>query len=201
MVIDLHCFASGSQVARVVIYFVTTMDMKRCKSSPPSIFDCIPLETLVRIFRFCKSTRAFFLVNKTWNWCAEIAFDPSVNDNFAILYASASGYIESVKKLLKDKRVDPAARRNAAIQRASSNGHLEMVKELIADKRVNPSDGFLSAFQWACQDGRLEVVKFLLQDKRVDPSADCNFAIRLAKKYNNTEVVTELLKDPRVGIF
>jgi hypothetical protein len=42
--------------------------------------------------------------------------DPSVKKNYAIKYASKTGYKEVVEMLLKDNRVDPAANDNYALR-------------------------------------------------------------------------------------
>jgi hypothetical protein len=57
--------------------------------------------------------------------------DPSVNENYAIRYASDNGYKEIVEVLLQDRRVDPAAQNNCAIRWSSCHGHLEIVALLL----------------------------------------------------------------------
>ncbi len=104
------------------------MEMRSVKCYKSSVFDRIPVEILIHIFRFCKSHTSFFCVNKTWNWCAERVFDPSVNNNEAICYASLQGSIESVKKLLKDKRVDSAVNNERPIQWAIGSGEGTLCK-------------------------------------------------------------------------
>ena len=62
--------------------------------------------------------------------------DPSVNNNYAIRWASRKGHPEVVRALLLDGRVDPSAYNNYAIQWASRNGHAEVVRLLFSDERV-----------------------------------------------------------------
>ena len=67
------------------------------------------------------------------------SFDPSFDDNFAILYASEKGNVKVVKTLLANPRVDPSADNNVAIRFASFYGHSQVVKILLADPKVNSS--------------------------------------------------------------
>jgi len=96
--------------------------------------------------------------------------DPSADDNYAIRYASYTGYLGVVKVLLRDSRVDPSANDNYAIQYASEYGYTEVVKVLLQDSRVDPSADDNYAIQYASANGHLEIVKLLLQDKRVKNS-------------------------------
>ena len=43
-------------------------------------------------------------------------FDPSIDNNEAIKWASWKGYLEIVKLLLENKKVDPSANDNSAIK-------------------------------------------------------------------------------------
>lgn len=54
-------------------------------------------------------------------------YDPSVGDNRPIVIASKKGYLNIVKRLLRDPRVDPAGDDNMAIIEASRKGHLDIV--------------------------------------------------------------------------
>ena len=114
-------------------------------------------------------------------------FNPSLDDNYAIKWASEYGHIEIVKLLLADKRVDPSDNNNLAIRWASYKGHLEVVKLLLADKRVDPSAENNYAIRWASNNDLLEVVKLLLTDKRVYNKAielNQKNILDLYKKYN-----------------
>lgn len=96
-------------------------------------------------------------------------YDPSVNNNLAIIDASKNGHLPVVNRLLQDQRVDPSARNNYAIRYASLKGYLPIVDRLLQDERVNPSDANNRAIINAIVRGHLSVVDRLLQDKRVDP--------------------------------
>ena len=124
-------------------------------------------------------------------------FDPSFDDNWAILIASASGHVEVVKVLLADGRCDPSADNNFAIGWASFHGHIDVVKLLLADQRSDPSADDYFAIRWASSQGHVEVVKVLLADGRSDPSADDYFALIQASLNGHVEVVKILLADGR----
>ena len=128
----------------------------------------------------------------------ELGFDPSINDDYAIRWASDKGHVGMVKLLLRDERVDPSADDNSSIELASKNGHTEVVRLLLEDTGVDPSADNNVAILIASQNGHTEVVKLLLQDKRVDPSADNNVAIRRASQNGHADVVKLLLQDKRV---
>ena len=138
----------------------------------------------------------------------EKGFDPSVNDNFAIRFASQNGHTKVVKVLLDDPRVDPSADNNWAIRFASENGHIEVVKLLLersifnigfrSAAMVDPSAKNNYAIRWASSNGHCEVVKLLLNNPKVNPSVDDNCAIRFASQFGHTKVVKVLLDDPRV---
>ena len=93
--------------------------------------------------------------------------DPSMNDNFAIRYASHNGHLSIVEKLLKDERVDPSADNNFAIQYASHNGHLSIVERLLKDERVDPSADNNLTVRLALVNCHLQVIDRLLKDERV----------------------------------
>jgi len=127
-----------------------------------------------------------------------VGVDPSVENNYVIIYASQFGHTEIVRVLLQDKRVDPSAGNNCVITWASGNGCTEIVRRLLEDKRVDPSAGNNEAIRTASLWGRTEIVRMLLEDERVDPSAKNNEAIRSASFYAHTETVRLLIQDERV---
>ena len=95
-------------------------------------------------------------------------FDPSDQNNQAIIKAAQMGNLEIVKILLQDSRVDPSDQNNEAIVRAAENGNLETVKLLLLDPRVDPSDQNNEAINSASRKGYVEIVKLLIEDPRVD---------------------------------
>lgn len=103
--------------------------------------DAIPTEVIHHIFSFVpfESWRDVRCVCKKWNDIASIVFDPSINNNTAIINASKRGCIEAVDYLLKHPNVQPNARGDLAIRNASMMGHTNVVKRLLQDPRVDPS--------------------------------------------------------------
>jgi len=105
--------------------------------------------------------------NITFNFLFLSPFISKKNKQNYFKEAILQNHTNTIKILLKDKRVNPADDDNYAIKRASYNGHLEIVKLLLKDKRVNPADDNNYAIIWASENGHLEIVK-LLKDKRVN---------------------------------
>jgi Ankyrin repeats (3 copies) len=68
--------------------------------------------------------------------CGSKAVDPSVDDQYAIKWASRLGYIEIVGLLLKDSRVDPSAEDQYAIKWAYKREHKKIMEMLLQDSRV-----------------------------------------------------------------
>lgn len=144
---------------------------------------------------------AVLLTCKRFHKIAKEVFDPSRNNDAAIIYSSKNGQLESVKYLLKDPRVNPTAKRNCSIIYASAHGYLEIVKELLKDPRVQPQEDILEldALDYACKNGYLEIVKVLLKDPRVDPTVGGSYCLSEACQWDQLEIVKELLKDGRVN--
>ena len=97
------------------------------------MLDKIPFDLIVLIFSFLKDSSDWMSVKLTCKKFLQAsikAFDPSINHNYAIQWASRRGHLKVVQELLKDNRVDPSANDNYAIRNASENGHLEVVKAL-----------------------------------------------------------------------
>jgi hypothetical protein len=65
--------------------------------------------------------------------------DPSINDNQAIINASASD-LQTVEFLLNDKRVDPSAQNNAALHKARRYGKRDIEDRLLKDARVRSQE-------------------------------------------------------------
>jgi hypothetical protein len=81
------------------------------------------------------------LVCKRFRTVAKKAFDPSVNGNYAVQWASSNGIVALVEELMKDERVDPSAKMSKALQLACKGNHKDAAKALLRDARVDPSCG------------------------------------------------------------
>lgn len=101
----------------------------------------------------------WFLFFDDWN--------PSLNNNVLIQWASKNGNESLVSLLLKDDRIDPSVFDNYPIRMASQNGHLSVVKKLLKDNRVNPADLNNIALRAAATRGHYEIVKLLLENNNV----------------------------------
>ena len=104
-----------------------------------SLVDQLPNDIFQVIFSFVdkrKDNLSIMLVCKKWNKFAYKYLDFSINDQYAIRWASENGYLQIVTSLLKDSRVDPSAEGQYAIKWASQNGHHEVVETLLKDSRV-----------------------------------------------------------------
>lgn len=104
-------------------------------------------------------------------------FNPSIDNNKAIIIASEFDRDDLVKILLEHPLVDPGAQRNEAIFRAAADGHVNIVRILMNDLRVDPSDWKNRVLNYAISGRRspnhnkpvyVEIVKLLLNDHRVD---------------------------------
>jgi hypothetical protein len=94
-------------------------------------------------------------------------WDPSVENNILIRWASENGNEKLVSLLLKDDRVNPSVFDNYPIRIAAENGHLSIVKKLLKDNRVNPGDSNNIALRKAATKGYYDIVEVLLENNNV----------------------------------
>lgn len=148
-------------------------------------------------------------------------FDPSDDDNIAILVAAQGRQIEIVKLFMEYSSVDTSE----ALVEAAEYGNAPIVELLMNDRtrtidlqpalleaidhgranvvqllltRADPSESFNAALQRAAVRGRADVMAVLLNDPRVDPSVLDNIAINRAAMRGHLEIVKMLLNDDRV---
>ena len=108
--------------------------------------DNIPNEIVVYIFTFIPSKSWFdvMLVCKRFLYIGKSiyinfllkplgrnAFDPSINQNRAIVLATENGRTNIIRWLLQDSRVDPTVNHNAPLRIAAERGHLDTLRELL----------------------------------------------------------------------
>lgn len=120
-------------------------------------------------------------------------FNPSIDNNKAIIIAAEFDRDDLVKILLNHPLVDPGDQRNEAIFRAATDGNINIVKILMNDPRVDPSDWNNRVLRYAIS-GRstsnykkpvyVEIVKLLLNDHRVD-----------WRKYKNTRMLLNIYNE------
>lgn len=68
----------------------------------------------------------------------DASFDPSIDDNCLIRYASEHNLEDQAKELLNHPKVNPSARNDEALEKACINGHHRIVHWLLYDVRVDP---------------------------------------------------------------
>ncbi|KAJ3012973.1 UNVERIFIED_CONTAM: hypothetical protein HDU68_000930 [Siphonaria sp. JEL0065] len=139
----------------------------------------------------CETNEELFC-EAVWLGCAKFleaslnSFDPAINNNYGIRYASLQGHVDVVKLLLSTKKVDPSADGQYALKRACVRGYEEIVQLLLKDDRVDPSVDDNYAFRAAAAHGHAGIVLALLKHPKVKPSAeDIKYALEWAvdKKY------------------
>ena len=111
-------------------------------------------------------------------------FDPSVDNNDCITFASHIGNEEAVRLLLNDPRVDPSIRNNEPIRLACRLGCSWMYEIYTIDESIKK-----------CY---LEIIKLLLKDPRVDPSDKNNECIYISSKFEIMEIMKLFLQDHRI---
>jgi ankyrin repeat protein len=118
--------------------------------------------------------------------------DVTINDNFAIRWASYNGQ-DTIVQLLIDVGADCTTCNNEAIRWASKNGHLKVVDILIANGADVTAD-CNEAIRKASMNGHLEIVRSLI--KAGAGVEDLNkFAINITgAKINNYTTINNLLK-------
>jgi hypothetical protein len=136
----------------------------------------------------------------TINILMEIGFDPSVNNNTAIVEAVYFKAIESIILLLNDSRVDPSIKDNFIIETvAKGNYNPLLMKLLLENPKIDPTINHNRAIFLAVKHGSVEVVKLLLEDPRVDPTIDNNYLIKYAVNVGEIDKVKLLLTYPKVN--
>ena len=125
-------------------------------------------------------------------------FDPSYDDNHALVEAARVGHTEIFNLLMNDVRlVDPAGRgrRNRALVTAAQFGHIEIVDILLRDPRINPSELALDfALSEAVRYEHADVAARLLKHPRVTVTDE---AIEIAVRNNDLDMVQLFSKDVR----
>lgn len=62
--------------------------------------------------------------------------NPSLDDNFALKFASNFGHLDVLNRLLEDPRLDLSAIDHITIKWASQNNHIDVVQRLLEEERV-----------------------------------------------------------------
>ncbi len=141
----------------------------------------------------------------------DATFDPSFQNNEAIVWACKIGNIEIVRMLLEDVRVDPSTNSDFCFS-LQWRRYLDKNTMLMSPPFVNcimdithtpfprfPREDYdNSAIIMASVMGHIDIVNLLFQDKRVNPCAQNNSALLYSCFVGSFEVVKKLLQDSRV---
>lgn len=137
------------------------------------------------------------LVSKTFLASCERIQDPSLQNNEAIIRASAKGQVASVQKLLLDKRVDPKARYCEAMVQAVEGKHEAVVRALLADGRISPNDIYCEQTLTviAFRVGHIPILEAFIDDPRLVFTTNPHLVV-WAVTQGWSSVVGRLLRHP-----
>ena len=124
--------------------------------------------------------------------------NPKYKENSALIKASKSGSLATVKLLLSVLDEIPPK----VFYWPCVDGRNDIMELLLNDRRADP--GFYntqSCIKLASKFGNSEAVRLLLLDSRVDPSVDYNCVLRDTAIRGHSEVMKLLLLHPRVLIL
>lgn len=124
--------------------------------------------------------------------------DPSMKHNDALIFATAGGHLEVVKRLLQDRRVadnNNGEYSNRPLDNAIFHGYVEMTRYLLKHARLNSDSSILLNAVYRPDS---QILDILLQDGRFDPSAKNNRALEIAVRFGSPAAVKSLLLDKRV---
>lgn len=106
----------------------------------------------------------------------------------ALIYASETGNLNQVVKLLTSKGVDPTFDDHSSFKLACQNHHLQICALLLKDGRVDPFAEKGYAFKFAAQNGSMDIIKMFMESSKVPGDLILSGA-RLARKGNHAEII------------
>jgi len=135
---------------------------------------------------------------------AVVLADPSIDQDMALIEASARGHVGVVRVLLHHARVNVAAHRHRAIARAMAKGHLGVVQLLLDDPRADRYALDRWEVALAARKGHANVLRHVLERPGLvnDTNRDWVFptALHEACWSNRTDVVRLFASDPRFDV-
>jgi ankyrin repeat protein len=125
--------------------------------------------------------------------------DPCADDNLAIRWASETGKLNVVRRLLADRRVDTSECHQSVLECAAIHGQLDIVRLVLQNDRVlHAPDSGETAWKYSCFVGDTDTVEQLLALPDIDPVANNQVVFSVAAQHNRVGVLKCLLQDGRV---
>jgi ankyrin repeat protein len=128
----------------------------------------------------------------------EADYNPSLDNNKAIVLASKYGQINTVIALLKDSRVDPSVNNGEVLINAIKARNTQLLKILLENPRIDPSIDNNKAIVTASEIGYQSAIELLLKDKRINPFVIGNNLIAVASENGHTAAVEILIRDAKL---
>ena len=125
-------------------------------------------------------------------------------DEFSAMFGFAAefGYLNIVRKIMKNDKCDPAFEDNYTIRLAAQEGHLDVVKYLMGFNSkygIDPAAQHNFAIRCAARGGHLDVVKYLMEEVYskydIDPAAQNNYSIQWSVHEGHLAVVRYLMEE------
>jgi hypothetical protein len=117
-------------------------------------------EIVERILRYCPPTISLYLVSKVFRQISMFVFDPSINDNEAIKYASKTSNYDMLKRLVKDPRVNIHVNNNIVLRNCVLNNSLEMTNYLLNIDSIVRLHNIYETLIY-CNDKHDEIIKLI----------------------------------------
>ncbi|KAJ3096636.1 hypothetical protein HDU97_005730 [Phlyctochytrium planicorne] len=124
---------------------------------------------------------------------------PTSYGTLALCFASTSGHLSIVRRLLSLNCDPNLVQQNKAVVGAAKNGHLTILKLLI-ENGCDPARPGNEPLVRAAENGNAEVVSYLLGFPGVDPGARGNKALKSAAFLGHEDVVRVLMKTGKVDV-
>jgi ankyrin repeat protein len=133
----------------------------------------------------------------------ELDYDPSINNDKALIYAIQSKNLKMLKLILSDQRVNIIKNGYMALQEAIYDSNFDMVEYLLKYTEIDPSANNNSAIYTLAgniaqnpidRENNIKIARLLLEDPRVNPSE----ALSMAVHTGNIDIINLLLENKRV---
>ena len=135
---------------------------------------------------------------ETFKFLVKCGADIHVDNDYALCWAAAAGYLDIVKYLVENG-ANVHVSNDLALRRSAKRGHFEIVKFLV-ENGANVSADDDCAVIWAAKRGHLNIVEYLA-GKGANVHAGNNLAFLLSAEYGHLPVVKYLVecRNPNPG--